>query len=171
MREITSLNIRIARSIDGCGDPVVQLALKDGRQSNVLVIGAPSSGKTTILRDAAKNLSLYYGRKVAVIDERSEIFGSYIDMPLEKVGMCDVLNGYPKNVGIIQAIRVLSPDYIVCDEIGTKADIEAIGCGMHSGVSIIASVHAEDLEDLRERFILNQLLDMKWEKFELSKRE
>lgn len=171
VREITSMNIRIARSIDGCGDPVVQLALKDGKQSNVLVIGAPSSGKTTILRDAAKNLSLYYGKKVAVIDERSEIFGSYIDMPLEKVGMCDVLNGYPKNVGIIQAIRVLSPDYIVCDEIGTKADIDAIGCGMHSGVSIIASVHAEDLEDLRERFILNQLLDMKWEKFELSKRE
>lgn len=171
VRDITSLNIRIARSIDGCGEQVVQLALKDGKRSNVLVIGVPSSGKTTVLRDAAKTLSMRYGKKVAVIDERSEIFGSYVGMPMDKVGMCDVLNGYPKDIGITQAIRVLSPDYIVCDEIGTREDIEAIGYGMHSGVSIIASVHAENFEELRERFILNQLLDMKWERVELSKQK
>ena len=46
---------------------------------NTLIVSPPKCGKTTILRDIAKNISNGFsrinlkGKKVAIIDERSEI--------------------------------------------------------------------------------------------------
>ena len=74
--------------------------------------------------------------------------------------MCDILNGYPKDVGIVQATRVLSPDVIVCDEIGTEEDARAIEFGMNAGVAIIASAHAYDMESVRKRKHIRHLIDI-----------
>lgn len=158
LRDISSINIRIARSIAGAGKEVASVLSKV--HSGILVVGAPASGKTTVLRDAAKILSMQYEKKVSIVDERSEFFGVCGTRGMDELGMCDILNGYPKDVGIVQATRVLSPDVIVCDEIGTEEDARAIEFGMNAGVAIIASAHAYDMESVRKRNHIRHLIDI-----------
>lgn len=57
------------------------------------------------------------------------------------------------------AIRSLSPEVIICDEIGTKGDIEALMMAFNSGVNIITTIHGFDIEDLYKRKVFNELLD------------
>lgn len=158
LRDISSINIRIARNVTGVGKEVASIVSKV--HSGVLVVGAPASGKTTVLRDTAKILSTKYEKKVSVVDERSEFFGGGSGGTIGEFGLCDILNGYPKDVGIIQATRVLSPDVIVCDEIGTKEDACAIELGMNAGVVIVASAHAYDLDSVKKRKHIRHLIDV-----------
>lgn len=145
MREITSMNIRISREIK---DSAAKIYDKLGANlKGTLIAGIPSSGKTTILRDFARRISLS-GRCVTVIDERGELSGTYGGMTLNDLGLCDVLNGYPKAYGIMQALRSMSPDVIICDEIGSKEDCNAIASAVNTGAVIVATVHVESLEGL-----------------------
>ena len=154
MRDISSINIRIARQVYGCASGVLQAVGKNLRDG-VLVAGAPSSGKTTILRDIARQLSSGLCgdvRKVAVVDERGELAGTYRGVPQNDLGpCCDVLDGYPKGEGILQAIRSLSPEFIICDEMGGLADVEAAAQGLNAGVGMISSVHAGSVRELLRR--------------------
>ena len=76
LRDITALVYRIPRQVPGCGDRLFLEGVPLER--GVLVVGPPSSGKTTFLRDVARSLSLgRFGpsRRVAVVDERGELVG------------------------------------------------------------------------------------------------
>ena len=91
LRDITALVYRIPRQVPGCGDRLFLEGVPLER--GVLVVGPPSSGKTTFLRDVARSLSLgRFGpsRRVAVVDERGEL-GGYDLGP-----NADVLRGYPQ---------------------------------------------------------------------------
>ncbi len=115
-------------------------------EKGLLIAGAPSSGKTTILRKIAVRLSdsfLGSFKKVAVIDERGELSGG------KPLGFCtDIIGGKNKSSAILHAVRLLAPDFIICDEIGTVAESEAILQGLNSGVSFVASVHAGSINEL-----------------------
>jgi len=151
VRDITSVNLRIARDIVGAADRVVNAAFL-GRLQGVLVAGAPSSGKTTILRDLARQLASgkmgrYY--KVAVVDERGEIGAVHEGIPQNDLGpCCDILSGYPKGEGILMAVRTLSPQLIICDEIGGEEEVTGMLDGLRCGVKVIASAHADTMEEL-----------------------
>jgi stage III sporulation protein AA len=154
MRDISSINIRVAREIPGSADLLLN-RLKDTLSGGLLLAGPPSSGKTTILRDIARQLASGVRgniRKVAVVDERGEIAGSYQGIPQNDVGICcDVLDGYPKAEGILLAVRSLSPQYIVCDELGSEEETRAVEQSLNAGVSVIASIHAGNAEELLRR--------------------
>ena len=154
LRDISSINIRIARQVYGCASAVLQAVGKNLREG-VLIAGAPASGKTTILRDMARQLSSGLCgdvRKVAVVDERGELAGTYRGVPQNDLGpCCDVLDGYPKGEGILQAVRSLSPEFIICDELGGLADVEAAAQGLNAGVGMISSVHAGNVRELLRR--------------------
>ena len=96
IKEISSLNIRFAKEIKGCASKVMKEILADRRPVNTLIISPPGCGKTTLLRDIARELS--YGRcKVAICDERSELAGMYHSAPSFDLGpRCDVLDGCEK---------------------------------------------------------------------------
>ena len=133
---------------------------------NTLIVSPPKCGKTTILRDIAKNISNGFsrinlkGKKVAIIDERSEIAGCYNGIPQMNVGIrSDVLDNCLKTNGIIMAIRSLSPEVIICDEIGTMHEIEALSMAFNSGVKMVLTVHGIDLEDVSRRKSLKELID------------
>lgn len=115
-------------------------------EKGLLIAGAPSSGKTTLLRKMAVMLSDSFSggfKKVAVIDERGELSGG------KPLGFCtDIIGGKSKSTAILHAVRLLSPDYIICDEIGSTAESEAILQGLNSGVSFVSSVHAGSLKEL-----------------------
>lgn len=160
INDISSLNIRIARQIFGASEELFEKAYSEG--GGILIAGLPSSGKTTVLRDMAYRLSLgidCHVMRTAVIDERGELSGTYGGTAENDLGLCDVLNGYPKGEGIIQAIRSLSPQVIICDEVGTESDAAAISAGANAGADIIATIHAGSYDELLRRKQARRLLE------------
>lgn len=165
LKNIYSLNIRIARQIKGCSDKIMKYICNNGSVLNTILISPPKCGKTTIIRDIARNLSngMDYpkikGMKVAIIDERSEIAACNLGIPQMDVGIrTDVFDRCFKSEGIMMAVRSMSPDVIVCDEIGTKEDMEAIQKSFLCGISIITTIHGKGVEDIFRREAFNQII-------------
>lgn len=149
VRDVTALNVRVAREVPGCAAPLLRL-FADPETQSVLLAGAPASGKTTLLRDLALQLSAFSGGcrwKVAVLDPRQELFGR------EKSGgmNCDVFRAYPNAQAVTMAVRTMSPQWIVCDEVATTAEAEAIETGVNTGVRFVASIHAGSVAELLAR--------------------
>lgn len=155
IRDISSLNVRIAREVPGAANEL--MAEIKGEVSGVLIAGPPASGKTTILRDLARQLSLQ-GKKVVVIDERGELGGAFQGVCQNDLGLSDVLTGFPKGEGILQAVRCLSPEIIICDEAGSRQEIFAIEEGLNAGVGVITTIHAGSLDEVYRRAQGIQLL-------------
>ena len=159
VRDISSINLRIARENPGAASELCERLYQNGRLPGVLISGPPGSGKTTLLRDLARRLSDKLHRRVAVIDERGELAGAREGAPCCNLGAnTDVLTGYPKGEGILLAIRSLSPEMIHCDELGGEADAAALEAGFHTGVRFVATLHAGSAEEALARPIARRLL-------------
>lgn len=154
VREITSISLRVAREIFGAADPLVRGCFWD-RPCGLLIVGPPASGKTTLLRDLARQLSSGAAGdyvKVCVVDESGEIGAPSGGMVQNELGpCCDLLSGYPKAKGLQIAVRYLSPQVVVCDEVGTGEEADAIAAAANSGVAVVTSIHAGSFEELLRR--------------------
>lgn len=161
VRDITSVNLRIAREVTGAADALMKLIFQD-YICGILIVGIPSSGKTTVLRDLARQLaSGKTGRfaKVAIVDERCELGAVYDGVPQNDLGYSsDILNCYTKAEGIITAVRTLSPHVIICDEIG-GGEADGIIEGLNSGVKVIATAHAGSIDELVRRPQIMKLIE------------
>ncbi|MEE0931259.1 MAG: stage III sporulation protein AA [Acutalibacteraceae bacterium] len=157
IRDISSINLRIAREIKGVSESILKSINLD--KGGVLICGVPSCGKTTVLRDISRILSIERNLKVCVVDERGELGGTYSGVVQNDLGMCDVLDGYSKKDGIMHAIRCMSPNVVVCDEIGTDEEAVSIRECLNSGVSVLASAHCADLKELLTKPQTRSLLD------------
>lgn len=153
IKDISSFNIRIARQFTGCCDILLERMEKEG-YGNIIVAGCPSSGKTTMLREIARKIS-NCGFNICVVDERQEIFPKFSNY--DKGINTDVMLSYPKHAGIMTAVRTLSPDYIMTDEIGEKNECEAICRGLNSGINFVVSIHANDLHELKRKEIYKEI--------------
>lgn len=149
IKNITSLNIRIARESKNCSKEIFKNTKYNN--SGFLIIGAPMTGKTTILRDLSRLFSVKNKQKVVIIDERYEIAAVYENVPQLDIGFSDVLSGFQKSQGILMALRTLSPDIIICDEIGSTLDAISVKESLNSGVKIIATMHARNLKEFFNR--------------------
>ena len=49
------------------------------------------------------------------------------------------------------ALRTLSPDLLVCDEIGGEEEAAAVADSLDAGVALLCSAHAGSAEQLRRR--------------------
>ncbi|WP_123053565.1 stage III sporulation protein AA [Clostridium sp. JN-1] len=166
IKNIGSINIRICHEVIGCSNKIMKFIVSSGGILNSIIISPPKCGKTTLIRDITKNISEgvkslnLAGKKVCVIDERSEIGACYNGVPQLNVGMrTDILDSCPKSEGIIMAIRSMSPDLIVCDEIGTYKEIDSILTALNSGVSLIVTIHGYGIEDLYKRPVFKEIID------------
>lgn len=150
---ISYLNIRVARERKGCAREIFSLLLDRGLFQNTLILSAPGIGKTTLLRDVIRMLSdgsdLCAGRKVGLVDERSEIAGCLKGVPQNDVGMrTDVLDGCPKEEGMMLLVRSMAPDVLAVDEIGRERDMYALQYALRCGCQVVATIHSRDLDEL-----------------------
>lgn len=155
MTDITGLNFRISRNIEGCAEKIYDLIAN--HSCGVLICGGVNSGKTTILRDLCRLVG--NRRKVTLVDERNEIAYTQGGIVENNVGtLTNVLTGCSRAKGIVSAVRTLSPDYIFCDEISTEHDVSAIMGSIGCGVRFCATIHGNDFSDLQSRPVMRELV-------------
>ena len=166
IKDISSINIRVCKEFIGSADKVMPYIIENNSVHNTIIISPPKCGKTTLLRDISRNISQgnkdknFHGKNVSIIDERSEIAGSFKGIPQMDVGIrTDVLDNCPKSQGIMMAIRSMSPDVIVCDEIGTQKDMESILMALNCGISLITTIHGFGIEDLYKRLVFKEIVE------------
>jgi stage III sporulation protein AA len=162
-KSINGINFRIPRETTGISAKLLPYISKNRRLLNTLIISSPKLGKTTLLRDIARcaGSGVYLSPcKVSLIDERQELAASAYGEPLFDVGAeTDVISGVRKHEGVFMALRALSPDVIIADEIGKSADLEAMREVANAGVIMITSAHTPDLETLKSRLFFRQVFD------------
>lgn len=153
--EITSVNLRLHRFLPYVARPLVD-KFGTGGVTGTLVCSPPAVGKTTFLRSASYLIASGNGiapKRVCIADERREIA-----VGIEGSGLIDVISLLPKAKAIEIFTRTMSPEVVVCDEIGAD-EVEAIAETQNSGIPLIASAHCKRPTDLIKRGRMKKLLE------------
>ena len=164
LKEISSLALRIVCEQIGLGSGIApQLFGEDGRFLSTLLLSPPGGGKTTLLRDLIRVLSLgdseHRALRVAVIDERCELAVCCKGRVQMELGShTDVLSLCPKAAGIPMLLRGMNPQVIAVDEITAQEDIRAMCLAANCGVGLLASIHAQDTQELLHKPLWRELL-------------
>lgn len=154
----SSLALRIPRECRGIGAELLP-ALRRGPCSGTLLLSAPGGGKTTLLRELIRRLS-DGGLRVGVVDERNELSASDGARSRFDLGAhSDVLVGTPKAEGAMLLLRTMNPQLIAMDEITRSEDLDTVMQIVGCGVGLLASAHAQSIEEMRRRPLYRALLE------------
>ena len=156
-KNISYLNVRVSHEVKGAADGVLPDMYGGGSLKSALIISPPGCGKTTLLRDLVRQISdgnVYGpGMTVGVVDERSELAGSFLGKAQNDMGIrTDVLDGCPKELGMLLLLRSMSPQVIAIDELGGDGELAALRQAAACGCKVLATVHGEDRQDVEYRF-------------------
>ena len=143
-----SLTLRIPHEIKGCCDRIYDKVVNRGL--NCLIVSPPGLGKTTLLRDFARRLGTASPiNNVLIVDERSELASMVGGKPQLDVGVnTDIICNCTKEYAFSKALRAMRPDIIITDEIFGDEDLAAVENAVRSGVRVLASVHADNMDNL-----------------------
>lgn len=159
MTNFSSVNIRLPHEIKNCSLSAFNYLVEENKVYNTLVLSPPGAGKTTFLRDFILQLSeKNYAYNVLVLDERGELdigrsgcLGNFVDK------ICYAR----KSVGFENGIRALSPDIIVTDELGQLEDVAAVNYAINCGVTVLASVHCDNIDSFIKKPNFEKIIDNK----------
>lgn len=152
---ITSVNLRFPNLIKDAGLYLYRNMEMLNFTGSILLFSSPGVGKTTILRDFCHKISQNQrSLRFAIIDTREEICTCYKDMIRG-----DIYLSYPKGLAIELATKSMTPNLIICDEISSCDEANAILKASHSGVSLVATTHAKSFNELMSKEITRDLID------------
>lgn len=155
IKSVSSMVIRVAKQILGCADTLLPSVT-----SSTLIIGPPGSGKTTLLRDLVRQMSDKKKQRVGLADERGEVSAGVLGIPQLMIGArTDVLINIPKATAAMMLLRTMNPQWIAMDEITSPRDLLVMEQVAYCGVSLLATAHAERIEDLSQRPLYQNLME------------
>jgi stage III sporulation protein SpoIIIAA len=155
--KIVGLTCRVGRAIYGTVK-IIQDLVESGR--NVLLLGRPGIGKTTMLREVARVLADDLRKRVIVIDTSNEIAGDG-DIPHPAIGHArrmQVTSPTMQHAVMIEAVENHMPEVIIVDEIGTSLEAEAARTIAERGVQLVGTAHGNSLENLMMNPTLSDLI-------------
>lgn len=147
VKDYSSVDIRLPHEVTGCAAALAARIASGGRIKNTLIISPPGGGKTTVLRDLCRLISdrLYC---VLLCDEKNELAAVADGVATLDVGACtDVISGVDKPRVFEIGIANMRPDVIMTDEIFER-DLPYVVRAATCGISVIASIHADGVEDV-----------------------
>lgn len=163
IKDFQSVNIRIPHLVKNCSLPAYDFIVNDNI-NNTLIISAPGSGKTTFLRDLVFQMHEHnLPKNILIADERNEICSVVNgESALDLGGFCDIYTNCSKEFAFKNGIRSMCPDVIVTDEIDLDRDANCILEAINSGVSVIATIHAKDINQLKMKGGFERIINEKY---------
>eukprot|EP00035_Acanthoeca_spectabilis_P031910 m.16208 g.16208 ORF g.16208 m.16208 type:complete len:497 (+) comp5028_c0_seq1:1-1491(+) len=116
----------------------------------LMLVGPPNVGKTTVLREFSRLLSLSDKVVVAVVDKSLEIAG-VAEVPHPAIGNSRVLTvGGPNKQAkvMLEAVENQGPDVLVVDELSNGEEARSCYTISTRGVASIATVHGETIAQI-----------------------
>lgn len=163
LKNISSVNIRIAKEVRGAARQVLENLKENGELMSTLILSPPGCGKTTLLRDLVRCISDGEGTepmRVGLVDERGEIAAMENGLPQMDVGRrTDVLEGCPREEALMMLLRGMNPQVLAVDEITAEADAGALSAAAGCGVILLATTHSTKVSELFDRQSCGRLLE------------
>ncbi len=144
---VIGLTCRIGRAVFGTIKMIEDLAFAG---KNILLLGRPGVGKTTMLRETARVLSVEAKKRVVIVDTSNEIAGDG-DVPHPAIGRArrmQVRTPLQQHGVMIEAVENHMPETVVIDEMGAEQEAAAARTIAERGVQLIATAHGNTLDNL-----------------------
>lgn len=162
IKNISSLNIRIPHFVKNCSLKAFLSIVTSNKIKNSLILSPAGAGKTTFLRDLTHQLiEKLNGINILVADERCEIASGINLIENNFVNSVDVYSNCSKKFAFENGIRSMNPDVIITDELNFSSDSEIIEHAITCGVKVVASIHANNINDLYNKPNFKTILNKK----------
>ena len=145
--QVIGITCRVGRAVFGTIKIIEDLAFSG---KNILLLGRPGVGKTTMLREMARVLSEDAKKRVVIVDTSNEIAGDG-DVPHRAIGRSrrmQVTTPAHQHGVMIEAVENHMPEVIIIDEMGTELEAAAARTIAERGVQLIATAHGNTLDNL-----------------------